>query len=96
VLGGDDQAAHLALNLARLDCDVILCANGPPAASDAANTALAARQIRVCADLVSKVEGEPGRYIRLHLAAAEGARAAVVIDQELLFTDAYREAPRHS
>jgi hypothetical protein len=92
VLGGDDQAAHLALNLARLDCDVILCANGPPAAS----TALAARQIRVCADLVSKVEGEPGRYIRLHLAAAEGARAAVVIDQELLFTDAYREAPRHS
>jgi thioredoxin reductase len=165
VLGGDDQAAHLALNLARLGCDVILCTNGPPAASDAARTALAARQIRVCDDPVSKVEGEPGRYVRLHLApgqileqralfvhpvprqhsglarqlgctllddgsvqvnelgqttvpgvyaagdmcrttampqraaqvimaAAQGARAAVVIDQELLFADSYSGSNR--
>jgi thioredoxin reductase len=160
VLGGDDQAAHLALNLSRLGCDVIVCANGPIQASDPARAALAAHQIRICEDPVGKIEGEPGRYIRLHLApgwtlerralfvhpvprqrsglaeklactvledgavqvnelaqttapgvyaagdmcrtpampypaaqvimaAAEGARAAVVIDQELLFTDAY-------
>ncbi len=164
VLGGDDHAAHLALNLARLGCDVILCTNGPLEASDAARTALTTRQIRICDDPVSKVEGEPGRYIRLHLApgwslerralflhplprqrsdlaqklgctllddgsvqvnelgqttlpgvyaagdtcrtpampypaaqvimaAAQGARAAVVIDQELLFIDAYSENP---
>jgi thioredoxin reductase len=160
VLGGDDQAAHLALNLARLGCDIIVCSNGPIEASDAARAALAARQIRVCEDRVGKVDGEPGRYVRLYLApgwtlerralfvppvprqrsglaeklgcallddgavqvnelgqttvpgvyaagdtcrtpampypaaqvimaAAAGARAAVVIDQELLFTDAY-------
>jgi thioredoxin reductase len=160
VLGGDDQAAHLALNLARLGCDIIMCTNGPPQASDPARAALAAHQIRICADPVSEVEGEPRRYVRLHLApgrtlerralfvhpvprqrsglaaelgcallddgavqvnelgqttvpgvyaagdmcrtpampypaaqvimaAAQGARAAVVIDQELLFTDAY-------
>ena len=34
VLGGDDQAAHLALNLARLGCDIIVCSNGPIQASD--------------------------------------------------------------
>jgi thioredoxin reductase len=133
---------------------------GPIQASDAARAALAAHQIRVCEDPVSKAEGEPGRDIRLHLApgwtlerralfthpvtrqrsglaqqlgctllddgsvlvnelgqttvpgvyaagdmcripampypaaqvimaAAQGARAVVVIDQELLFTDAY-------
>ena len=160
VLGGDDQAVHLALNLARLGCDIIMCTNGPSQASAAARTALAAHQIRVCEDPVGNVEGEPGRYVRLHLApgqtierralfippaprqrsglaeklgcalledgavqvnelgqttvpgvyaagdtcrtpampypaaqvimaAAAGARAAVVIDQELLFTDAY-------
>ncbi len=160
VLGGDDHAAHLALNLARLGCDVMVCTNGPIQASDPARAALAARQIRICEDPVGKVEGEPGRYVRLHLApgwtlerralfthpvprqrsglaetlgcamledgavqvnelgqttvpgvyaagdmcrtpampypaaqvimaAAEGARAAVIIDQELLFTDAY-------
>jgi thioredoxin reductase len=163
VLGSDDHAAHLALSLARLGCDVVVCANGPLQASDAARTALAARQIRVCDDPVAKVEGEPGRYVRLHLApgwslerralflhprprqrsdlaqklgcallndgsvqvnelgqttipgvyaagdlcrtpampvpaaqvimaAAQGARAAVIIDQELLFADAYSEA----
>jgi thioredoxin reductase len=160
VLGGDDRAAHLALDLTRLGCDVIMCANGPVRASDAARAALAARQIRICEDPVSRAGGEPGRPIRLHLAsgrtlerravfippqprqrsdlaqrlgctllddgavqvnelgqttvpgvyaagdmcrtpampypaaqvimaAAQGARAAVVIDQELLFTDAY-------
>ena len=160
VLGGDDQAAHLALNLARLGCDVIMCTNGPVQASDPARAALTAHQIRICEDPVGKVDGEPGRYVRLHLApgwtlerralfvhpvprqrsglaeklgcavledgavqvnelgqttvpgvyaagdmcrtpampypaaqvimaAAQGARAAVVIDQELLFTDAY-------
>jgi thioredoxin reductase len=164
VLGGDDQAVHLALNLARLGCDIIVCSNGPIRASDPARAALDARQIRVCEDPVSKVDGEPGRYVRLHLApgqtlerhalfippaplqrsglaetlgcaflddgavqvnelgqttvpgvyaagdmcrtpampypaaqvimaAAQGARAAVVIDQELLFTDAYSQAP---
>ena len=164
VLGGDDQAVHLALNLARLGCDIIMCTNGPSQASAAARTALAAHQIRVCEDPVGKVDGEPGRYVRLHLApgqtlerhalfippaprqrsglaeelgctfledgavqvnelgqttvpgvyaagdmcrtpampypaaqvimaAAQGARAAVVIDQELLFTDAYSQAP---
>jgi thioredoxin reductase len=160
VLGGDDQAAHLALHLARLGCEVIVCSNGPVQASDPARAALAAHQIRVCEDPVGNVEGEPGRYVRLHLApgqtlerralfvppaprqrsglagelgcallddgavqvdelgqttvpgvyaagdmcrtpampfpaaqvimaAAQGARAAVVIDQELLFSDAY-------
>jgi thioredoxin reductase len=160
VLGGDDQAAHLALNLARLGCDIIMCTNGPSQASDPARAALAAHNIRVCEDPVGNVEGVPGRYVRLHLApgqtlerralfippaprqrsgladklgctlledgavqvnelgqttvpgvyaagdmcrtpampypaaqvimaAAQGARAAVVIDQELLFTDAY-------
>jgi thioredoxin reductase len=160
VLGGDDQAAHLALHLARLGCEVTVCTNGPVQASDGARAALAGHQIRVCEDPVGKVDGEPGRYVRLHLApgqtlerralfippaprqrsglaeelgcallddgsvqvnelgqttipgvyaagdmcrtpampfpaaqvimaAAQGARAAVVIDQELLFTDAY-------
>jgi thioredoxin reductase len=68
VLGGDDHAAHLALNLARLGCDIIVCTNGPLQASDAARTALAAHQIHICEDPVGRVEGVPGRYIRLHLA----------------------------
>jgi thioredoxin reductase len=160
VLGGDDQAAHLALRLARLGCDIIVFSNGPTEASDAARAALTAHQIRVCEDPVGRVDGEPGRYARLHLApgqtlerhalfthpvarqrsgladklgcalledgavqvnelgqttvpgvyaagdtcrtpampfpaaqvimaAAQGARAVAVIDQELLFTDAY-------
>jgi thioredoxin reductase len=160
VLGSDDQAVHLALNLTRLGCDVIMCANGAVQASDAARAALATHQIRICDDPVSRVDGEPGGRIRLHLAsgrtlergavfippqprqrsdlarklgctllddgavqvnelgqttvpgvyaagdmcrtpampypaaqvimaAAQGARAAVVIDQELLFSDAY-------
>jgi thioredoxin reductase len=164
VLGGDDQAVHLALSLARLGCDVIVCSSGPVTASDPARQALAARGIRICPDLVAKVEGVPGQYVRLHLfpgwtlerralflhpvtrqrsdlaaqlgctmlddgavqvselgqttvprvyaagdtcrtpampypaaqvimAAAQGARAAVVIDQELLFTDAYTSEP---
>lgn len=167
VLGDDDQAAHQALGLARLGCDVILCTNGPARVSVAARTALAACQIRICEDPVSKVDGEPGRDIRLHLApgqilprhavfihpvtrqrsglagklgcalldddsvqvselgqttipgvyaagdmcrtpalpypaaqvimaAAGGARAAVVIDQELLFTDAYATAEENA
>jgi pyridine nucleotide-disulfide oxidoreductase len=41
---------------------------GPIQASDAARAALAAHQIRVREDPVSKAEGEPGRDIRLHLA----------------------------
>src|SRR6266516_344614 len=49
---GADQAAHLALNLARLGCDIIMCTNGPSQASAAARTALAAHQIRVCEDPV--------------------------------------------
>lgn len=160
VLGGDDQAAHLALNLARLGCDVVLCAGGPLAASGAARGALAAAGIGVCEDLVLSVDGVPGHYVRLSLApgwtlerralfvhpawrqrsdlaarlgcavlddgavgvdelgqtsvpgvyaagdmcrtpamptpaaqvimaAAAGARAAVMIDQEMLFTDSY-------
>jgi thioredoxin reductase len=68
VLGGDDQAAHLALNLARLGCDVVLCSDGQLHASDAARKALAGHGVRVREDLVAKVEGEPGRYVRLHLA----------------------------
>src|SRR6266536_369717 len=52
VLGGDDHAAHLALNLARLGCDVMVCTNGPIQASDPARAALAARQIRICEDPV--------------------------------------------
>jgi thioredoxin reductase len=165
VLGGDDTAAHLALNLARLGCDVVLCADGPLAASEAVASALQASAlpsggVRVCEDLVLGVDGEPGRSVRLELspgwtlerralfvhpvcrqrsdlavqlgcavledgavqvselgqttvpgvyaagdmcrtpampspaaqvvmAAAAGARAAVIIDQELLFTDSY-------
>ena len=160
VLGGDDAAAHLALNLARLGCDVVLCPDGPLAASEAARDALQAGRVRVCEDLVLGVEGEPGCYVRLSLspgwtlerralfvhpalrqrsdlaaqlgctvlddgavqvnelgqtsvpsvhaagdmcrtpampspaaqvvmAAAAGARAAVVIDQEMLFADSY-------
>ncbi len=160
VLGGDDAAAHLALSLARLGCDVVLCADGPLAASQAAREALRPAGVRVCEDLVLGVVGEPGRYVRLSLspgwtlerralfvhppfrqrsdlaarlgcavledgavqvnelgqttvpgvyaagdmgrtlampgpaaqvvmAAAAGARAAVVIDQEMLFTDSY-------
>ena len=160
VLGSDDAAAHLALNLARLGCDVVLCADGPLAASEAVSGALQAAGVRVCEDLVLGVDGEPGRYVRLSLspgwtlerralfvhpafrqrsdlpvrlgctvmedgavqvselgqttvpgvyaagdmcrtpampspaaqvvmAAAAGALAAVVIDQELLFTDSY-------
>ncbi len=158
--GGDDTAAYLALNLARLGCDVVLCRDGPLAAGDVAQQALRATGIRVCEDLVLGVDGEPGRYVRLSLspgwtlerralfvhpasrqrsdlaarlgctilndgavqvnelgqtgvpgvyaagdmcrtpamptpaaqvvmAAAAGARAAVVIDQEMLFTDSY-------
>jgi thioredoxin reductase len=155
VLGSDDTAAHLALGLARLGCDVVL------AASRAARDALRAARISVCEDLVLGVGGEPGRYVRLSLspgwtlkrralfthpgfkqrsglaaalgcamlpdgavqvnqlgqttvpgvyaagdmcrtpampspsaqvvmAAASGARAAVIIDQEMLFADSYR------
>ena len=62
MLGGDDQAAHLALILARLGCDVIVCSDGPVTASDPARQALAARSIRVCAGLVAKVEGVPGLF----------------------------------
>ena len=150
VLGGDDTAAHLALGLARLGCDVVLCAGGPPAFSEAARDGLRAAGVRVCEDLVLGVDGVPGRHVRLSLspgwtlerralfvhpgfrqrsglaarlgcavlddgavpgvyatgdmsrtpampgpaaqvvmAAAAGARAAVVIDQELLFADSY-------
>jgi thioredoxin reductase len=67
VLGGDDPAAQLALNLARLDCDVILCSNGSLQASDPVRAALAARHISVCEDLVLNVEGQPGQYVRLQL-----------------------------
>ncbi len=42
VLGSGDQAAHLALNLARLASDVVVCADGPLQASAAARRALAA------------------------------------------------------
>jgi thioredoxin reductase len=160
VLGGDDGAAHLALNLARLGCDVVLCADGRPACGDAVRGALWSAGVRVCEDLVLGVDGVPGRYVRLSLspgwtlerralfvhppfrqgsdlaarlgcavledsavqvselgqttvagvyaagdmcrtpampspaaqvvmAAAAGARAAVVIDQEMLFADSY-------
>jgi len=150
VLGGDDTAAHLALGLARLGCEVVLCAGGPPAFSEAARDGLRAAGVRVCEDLVLGVDGVPGRHVRLSLspgwtlerralfvhpgfrqrsglaarlgcavlddgavpgvyatgdmsrtpampgpaaqvvmAAAAGARAAVVIDQELLFADSY-------
>ncbi len=160
VLGGDDTAAHLALSLARLGCDVVLCAAGPPAASAPARDGLRAAGVRVCEDPVLGVDGEPGQYVRISLspgwtldrralfvhpafrqrsdlaaqlgcavlddgaiqvdelgqttvpgvysagdmsrtpampspaaqvvmAAAAGARAAVVIDQELLFADSY-------
>jgi thioredoxin reductase len=160
VLGGNDAMAHLALSLARLGCDVVLCADGPLAASEAVSGALQAAGVRVCEDLVLGVDGEPGRYVRLSLspgwtlerralfvnpafrqrsdlavrlgctvmedgavqvselgqtsvpgvyaagdmcrtpampspaaqvvmAAAAGALAAVIIDQELLFTDSY-------
>ena len=161
VLGGDDTAAHLALGLARLGCDVVLAANGPLAASDAARDGLRAAGISVCEDLVLGVGGQPGKYVRLSLspgwtlkrralfthpgfrqrsglaaalgcamlpdgavqvnelgqttvpgvyaagdmcrtpampspaaqvviAAGSGARAAVIIDQEMLFADSYR------
>jgi thioredoxin reductase len=160
VIGGDDTAAHLALNLARLGCDVVLCADGPLAVGEVVASALQAGGIRVCEDLVLGVDGEPDRYVRLDLspgwilerravfvhpvfrqrsdlaaqlgctfledgavqvselgqttipgvyaagdlcrtpamptsaaqvvmAAAAGARAAVIIDQEMLFTDSY-------
>ena len=160
VLGGDDAAAHLALSLARLGCDVVLVAGGPLAAGGAARDGLRAAGVRVCEDLVLAVDGEPGKYVRRSLspgwtlerralfvhtafrqrsdlavrlgcallddgavevselgqttvpgvyaagdmcrtpampapaaqvvmAAAAGARAAVVIDQEMLFTDSY-------
>jgi thioredoxin reductase len=162
VLGGDNGAAHLALSLARLGCDVVLCADGSPAWGDAVRGALRAAGVRVCEDLVLGVDGVPGKYVRLSLspgwtlerralfvhppfrqrsdlaarlgcavledgavqvselgqttvpgvyaagdmcrtpampspaaqvimAAAAGARAAVVIDQEMLFTDSYAE-----
>lgn len=69
VLGGDDRAAHLALVLAmRLGCDVVLCTDGPLRAGDPARAALDAHGVRVCEYPVGKVEGEPGRYVRLHLA----------------------------
>jgi thioredoxin reductase len=67
VLGGDDDAAWLALNLARLGCDVVLCADGEATASEAARAALAAHGVRVCEDLVLGVTGEPGRFVRLSL-----------------------------
>jgi thioredoxin reductase len=160
VIGDDDAAAHLALNLARLDCDVVLCSDGSPAVGEVVRAALRAAKVRVCEDLVLSMEGEPGLYVRLSLspgwtlerralfvpprprqrselaqllgctiledgavqvnelgqttvagvyaagdmcrtpampfpaaqvvmAAAAGARAAVVIDQEMLFTDSY-------
>jgi thioredoxin reductase len=83
VLGGDDQAAHLALNLARLGCDIIMCSNGPLQASDPARAALATHQIRIREDPVGKVDGEPGRYVRLHLAPGQTLkRHAVFVHPE--------------
>jgi len=40
VLGGDDKAAHLALNLRRLGCEVVLCSNEQQGMSDSARQAL--------------------------------------------------------
>jgi len=160
VLGGGDQAAHVALNLARLGCDVVLCTSGPLLAGAAARRALQARRhsgmrgspagrrrragqvraaepvpgldagtpralpapgaaagIRPCARARLRATarrrgaGEragqtsvPGVYAagdlcrtpampapaaQVVMAAAQGARAAVVIDQEILLSDAY-------
>jgi thioredoxin reductase len=71
VLGADDPAAQLALNLARLDCEVILCTDGPLQASEPARQALAARGITTCEDPVLTVEGRPHEYVRLHLAPGQ-------------------------
>ena len=67
VLGADDTAAHLALNLVRLGCDVVLCADGQLRAGGASRRALRAAGVRVCEDLVLGVAGEPDRYVRLSL-----------------------------
>ncbi len=52
VLGGDDDAAYLALNLARLGCDVVLCTDGDAEASEPARATLRAHGVRVCEELV--------------------------------------------
>lgn len=65
VLGGDDGAAHPPLSLARLGCDVVVCADGPPAASEPARDALQTAGVRVRKDLVLGVDGEPDLYGRL-------------------------------
>ena len=70
VLGADDTAAHLALNLVRLGCDVVLCADGQLRAGGASRRALRAAGVRVCEDLVLGVAGEPDKYVRLSLSPA--------------------------
>ena len=67
VLGGDEANAKLALSLARLGCDIVLCTDGPPEFSDGTRQALAGSGIRVCDDLVLRADGQPGRYVRLSL-----------------------------
>jgi len=67
VLGGDDDAAYLALNLARLGCDIVLCTDGDAEASEPARAALRAHGVRVCEELVLGVTGEPGTFVRLSL-----------------------------
>jgi thioredoxin reductase len=164
VLGGDDDAAHLAVHLTRFSKDVVLCSNGPSTASPEQRKTLKAGGIRIYDEPIVSVEGIPDRYVRAHflsgwsmeryalfvkpgmrqksdlaaqlgctiledgavqvnefaqttvpgvfaagdmcrtpampfpaaqvvMAAAAGALAAVVIDQELLLIDAYEGAP---
>jgi thioredoxin reductase len=68
VLGADEFAARLALNLSRLGCDIVLCTDGRQAElDDATQHVLKANGVRICDDLVARVEGQPGRYVRLTL-----------------------------
>ncbi|WP_433473674.1 NAD(P)/FAD-dependent oxidoreductase [Spirillospora sp. CA-142024] len=160
VLGGDDHATHLAIELAHLGCEVTICPRGELDESEQVWAALREARISVDEDPVTKIDrldgqglavqqasgrklaycaafvtpkqhlsgdmhaqlgcalfedgalqvhelgqttvpgvyaagdlcrtaGMPAPFSQIVITAAEGARAAIVIDQELLLTDAY-------
>jgi thioredoxin reductase len=66
VLGGDEFAARLALSLSRLGCDIVLCTDGRQAEiGEPTQHVLKANGVRICDDLVARVDGQPGLYVRL-------------------------------